>query len=140
REPNYASLLVGEKPTQRMHEMIDSLALEGDPKIPQETLALFQGLGQDLPEARQARWLDRLGKAFQEILPEQVDDSETPFTELLLQLIYSNPQWYELVAASEPGYGLLDMIESLALEADVEGVEDMLSLMHTLSESYQSPA
>jgi hypothetical protein len=52
----------------------------------------------------------------------------------LLQLIYAEPRLYELVASVEPGYGLIEILESLALEVDAEEVESMLGLMRQLTE------
>ena len=125
QEPRYVPLLMGDKPTQRIQDIVESLALEGDPHTPQATLALFQALGQDLPEAHLDRWLSGLGEALQTIFSQQPSPSRTEATTALLHLIYTNPAMYELVAASEPGYGLLDIVESLALEADVDGIEDV---------------
>lgn len=39
---------------------------------------------------------------------------------------------YELIAAVEPGYGLLEVVESLALEMNLEEVEPSLALMREL--------
>ena len=79
------------------------------------------------------RWLNHLGQAFQTIFTQQGKTPDAQATATLLRLIYTDPHLYELVAATEPGYGLLDIVESLALEADAEEVGDMLSLMQTLS-------
>ena len=51
QEPTYYQLLISTEPTRRMSDVIDCLALDGDWEQPEITLALFQKLRQDVPEA-----------------------------------------------------------------------------------------
>ena len=44
----------------------------------------------------------------------------------------ADPELYELVAAAEPGYGLLDIVKSLALEMNAKEVETAMQLMYQL--------
>jgi hypothetical protein len=132
QEPNYYQLLVSAEPTRRMSDVMDSLALEGDPRQPETTLTLFKELGQDLPEAHMNRWLARLRSITRRIYTSAPRETTTSVTDKIRQLIYADPRMYELVAAAEPGYGLLEIIESLALEVNVDEIETMIELMHRL--------
>jgi hypothetical protein len=78
------------------------------------------------------RWLARLRDIARRIYASAPHAEATNITEKLLHRIYADPHLYELVAATEPGYGLLDIIESLALEVNLDEVEDMIKLMHQL--------
>jgi glutamine synthetase adenylyltransferase len=132
REPSYYQLLISTEPTRRMSDLIASLALDADPDQPETTLALFQELGTDVPEEHMHRWLARLRGVARRIYVSTPRTEAISITEKLLQRIYADPHLYELVAATEPGYGLLDIIESLALEVNLDEVEDMIKLMHQL--------
>lgn len=132
REPTYYQLLVSTEPTRRMSDVIDCLALDGDWEQPEVTLALFQDLRQDLPEADMDRWLTRLRDAARRIYASGLGDESTSLPEKILRLIYADPHLYELIAAVEPGYGLLDLVESMALEMNLEEVEPALALMREL--------
>jgi hypothetical protein len=133
KEPSYYQLLISTEPTHRMSDLIASLALDADPDQPETTLALFQELGTDVPKKHMDRWLARLRDIARRIYTSAPPAEPTNVTEKLLRLIYADPRLYELVAASEPGYGLLDIIESLALEVNLDEVEAMVELMHQLS-------
>lgn len=132
REPSYYQLLISTEPTHRMSDLIASLALDADPNRPETALALFQELGTDVPEKHMHRWLARLRDVARRIYASTPHTEPTNITEKLLHRIYADPHLYELVAATEPGYGLLDIIESLALEVNLDEVEDMIKLMHQL--------
>jgi len=131
REPTYYQLLISTEPTRRMSDVIDCLALDGDWEQPEVTLALFQDLRQDLPDAEMDRWLSRLRDAARRIYAEPRDEPAN-LTDKILRLIYADPHLYELISAVEPGYGLLDLVESLALEANIDEVEPMMALMGKL--------
>jgi hypothetical protein len=132
REPTYYQLLISTEPTRRMSDVIDCLAIDGDWEQPEVTLALFQELRQDVPEADMDRWLSRLRDAARRIYASEPGAEPTDLTDKILRLIYADPHLYELVAAVEPGYGLLDLVESLALEANLDEVEPMMALMREL--------
>jgi hypothetical protein len=139
REPTYYPLLISTEPTRRMSDVIDCLALDGDWEQPEITLALFQELRQDVPEAEMDRWLTRLRDAARRIYTSNSRSEPVSLTDRILHLIYADPHLYELVAAVEPGYGLLEVIESLALEMNLEEVEPALALMHELCREPQAP-
>jgi hypothetical protein len=132
REPAYYQLLISTEPTRRISDVIDCLALDGDWEQPELTLALFQDLRQDVPEAEMDRWLTRLRDAAQRIYTSEPHGEPTGLTDMILHMIYADPHLYELIAAVEPGYGLLEVIESLALEMNLEEVEPALALMRSL--------
>jgi hypothetical protein len=132
REPTYYQLLISTEPTRRISDVIDCLALDGDWEQPEVTLALFQELRQDVPEAEMDRWLTRLRDAARRIYTSESSGEPASLTDRILQLIYADPHLYELIAAVEPGYGLLEVIESLALEMNLEEVEPALALMRKL--------
>jgi hypothetical protein len=132
REPTYYQLLISTEPTRRMSDVIDCLALDGDWEQPEITLALFQDLRQDLPDAEMDRWLSRLRDAARRIYASQLDGQAVSLPDKILRLIYADPHLYELVAAVEPGYGLLDLVEGMALEMNLEEVEPALALMREL--------
>jgi hypothetical protein len=132
REPTYYQLLISTEPTRRMSDVIDCLALDGDWEHPELTLALFQELRQDVPEAEMDRWLGRLRDAARRIYTSESSGEPASLTDRILHLIYADPHLYELIAAVEPGYGLLEVIESLALEMNLEEVEPALALMRKL--------
>ena len=134
REPAYYQLLISVEPTYRMNELVESLALEGDPDYPETTLHLFGELGQVSPHTNADHWLDQLRHAARQIYRSRPLDAMATVTGKLLQLIYAEPRLYELVASVEPGYGLIEILESLALEVDAEEVESMLGLMRQLTE------
>jgi hypothetical protein len=138
REPTYYQLLISTEPTRRMSDVIDCLALDGDWEQPEVTLALFQDLRQDVPEADMDRWLTRLRDAAQRIYAEPEDES-VDLTDKILRMVYADPHLYELVAAVEPGYGLLEVIESLALEMNLEEVGPALALMRELCREPLAP-
>ena len=132
REPTYYQLLISTEPTRRMSDVIDCLALDGDWEQPELTLALFQELRQDVGEAEMDRWLTRLRDAARRIYALESRDEPAGLTDRILHLIYADPHLYELIAAVEPGYGLLEVIESLTLEMNLEEVEPALALMRQL--------
>lgn len=137
REPTYYQLLVSTEPTRRMSDVIDCLALDGDWEQPEVTLALFQDLRQDVPEAEMDRWLTRLRDAARRIYASGLDEPAS-LPDKILRLIYADPHLYELIAAVEPGYGLLDLVEGMALEMNLEEVEPALALMRELCKEPQA--
>ena len=134
REPLYYDLLVTQELTPVMTDMVESLVLEGDPNSPEMTLALFQELGVDLPEVEMESWLADLRAVTLQMNRVAPHGFDNPVTEQLMQRVFADPQLYELVAASEPGYGLLDLIECLALDTDLDGIEEALLLLRELGE------
>jgi hypothetical protein len=140
QKPAYYQLLISPEPTRRMNDIVESLAIDGDPQQPETTLDLFQELATDLPEKRIARWLTGVRDVARKIYSSAPSASATNVTDKLLRLIYADPRLYELVAAVEPGYGLLDIVESLALEVDIDEVEEMLELMRQLAAEPQMSA
>ncbi|MBN1977152.1 MAG: hypothetical protein JW918_07095 [Anaerolineae bacterium] len=132
REPTYYQLLISAEPTRRMSDVIDCLALDGDWEQPEVTLALFQDLRQDVPEAEMDRWLTRLRDAARRIYASELGGQAASLPGKILRLIYADPHLYELIAAVEPGYGLLDLVEGMALEMNLEEVEPALALMREL--------
>jgi hypothetical protein len=131
-DPSYYQLLINTEPTHRMTDLVDSLALEGDPEQPETTLALFQDLRKDVPEAEMDRWLTRLRDAARRTYTSAPPKPATNLPEKIMYMIYADPHLYELLAAVEPGYGLLEVVESLALEANLDEVETMMALMRQL--------
>jgi hypothetical protein len=131
QKPSYYQLLISTEPTRSMSDLIDCLAIDGDWDRPEATLALFQKLRRDVPELEMDRWLGRLSDAARRIY---VESSVEPsgLVDKIIRLIYADPHLYELVAAVEPGYGLLDLIENMALEVNLEEVEPALALMREL--------
>jgi hypothetical protein len=134
REPLYYDLLVTQELTPGMTDVVESLALEGDPNSPEMTLALFQELGVDLPEVEMESWLADLRAVTLQMNRAAFHTFDNPVTEQLMQRVFADPQLYELVAASEPGYGLLDLIECLALDTDLDGIEEALMLVREMAE------
>ncbi|MBN1814351.1 MAG: hypothetical protein JXA14_21100 [Anaerolineae bacterium] len=139
REPTYYQLLISTEPTRRMSDVIDCLALDGDWEQPEMTLTLFQDLRQDVPEVDMDRWLTRLRDAARRIYASELGDQAASLPDKILRLIYADPHLYELVAAVEPGYGLLDLVESMALEMNLEEVEPALALMRELCREPRVP-
>ena len=139
REPTYYQLLISTEPTRRMSDVIDCLALDGDWEQPDMTLALFQELRQDVPEVDMDRWLTRLRDAARQIYASAPDTEPTDLTDKILRMVYADPHLYELIAAVEPGYGLLDLVESMALEMNLEEVEPALALMRELCQESAMP-
>jgi hypothetical protein len=135
REPLYYDLFVTRELTSGMTDVVESLVLEGDPNSPEMTLALFQELGFDLPEVEMESWLSDLRAVALQMNRAMPLGFDNPVTEQLMQRVFADPQLYELVAASEPGYGLLDLIECLALDTDLDGIEEALLLMRHLGEN-----
>jgi len=133
REPLYYDLLVTQELTPGMTDVVESLALEGDPNSPEMTLALFQELGVDLPDVEMESWLADLRSVTLQMNRAVPHGFDNPVTEQLMQRVFADPQLYELVVASEPGYGLLDLIECLALDTDLDGIEDALLLVRELA-------
>lgn len=133
RDPSYYQLLVAAEPTRRIQEVVDSLALDGDPEQPQVALTLFHELSDGVSEAQAERWLAGLRDAAQRLYHPASRAEAGSLSDTLLRLIYADPTLYDLVAAVEPGYGLIELVESLALEGDVEDVEAMLRLMREAS-------
>jgi hypothetical protein len=138
REPTYYQLLISTEPTRRMSDVIDCLALDGDWEQPEVTLALFQDLRQDVPEVDMDRWLTRLRDAARRIYASELGDEPASLPDKILRLIYADPHLYELIAAVEPGYGLLDLVEGMALEMNLEEVESALALMRELCKEPQA--
>jgi hypothetical protein len=139
REPTYYQLLISTEPTHRMSDVIDCLAIDGDWEQPEVTLALFQDLRQDVPEVDMDRWLTRLRDAARRIYASAPSAEPADLTDKILRLVYADPHLYELIAAVEPGYGLLEVIESLALEMNLEEVEPALALMRELCRESRVP-
>jgi hypothetical protein len=132
KDPSYYQLLITNEPTRRMWDLVESLALDSDPMQPETTLALFQELSEeDVPEGQTERWLAGLRDAARRIY--QSVSPGASIADRLMHLVYTDPSAYELVASAEPGYGLLEIVESLALEGGVEDIESMLELMRQLA-------
>ena len=132
REPSYYQLLISTEPTHRMSDVVESLALEGDPDHPETMLTLFQELRQDIPEADMERWLTRLRDAAQRIYTSRPDTETTNLADKIMQMMCADPHLYELLVAVEPGYGLRDLVEGLALEVNLDEIEPMMALMRQL--------
>jgi hypothetical protein len=133
KEPSYYQLLVTNEPTKRMWDLVESLALDSDPMQPETTLALFQELSEDVAETQAERWLAGLRDAARCIYQSASPGSDKNLADRLMHLVYTNPNIYELVASAEPGYGLLEIVESLALEGSIDDIESMLELIRQLS-------
>jgi hypothetical protein len=131
-EPIYYQLLTAPEPTPRMTDVIESMALEGDLEEPDTMLSLFQSLAGDNRETQSDHWLADLREAARQIYQTGPLGDTARITDRLVRMIYIDPTLYDLIAAVEPGYGLQDIVESLALEVDVEEVEAMLQLMRQL--------
>lgn len=133
-DPSYYPLLVSDEPTRRMWDVVESLALDGDPARPETTVKLFKDLAGDLPEEQVDRWLAGLRDAAQQVYRSTPPSPDETLVARLLRLVYADPKVYELVASVEPGYGLLEVVENLAIEGDVDDVEDMLRLVRELAD------
>lgn len=132
-DPTAYRIFVTPHPTPRMQEVIDSLALDGDPAVPEATLTLFQQLSDGDADAQAERWLGGLRDAAQRSAGALWSADAHSLAERLVQLVYADPALYNVVAAAEPGYGLVELIESLALESDVADVETVVNLLRHLS-------
>ncbi len=55
-------------------------------------------------------------------------------TAQLIHRIYADADLFEMIAAEEVGHGMIGVIESLALDGDVEDIEEMLVLMRELAQ------
>lgn len=136
--PDYYRLLV-HSPTKRMWDLVESLVLEGDPDSPEMALSLFKDLSDGVPEEQADRWLAGLRDAARRIYRAVPSGSDSAMADRLMHMVYSDPNVYELFAAAEPGSGLLEIVESLALEGSEEDIEDMLQLMRALAEEPATP-
>lgn len=129
KDPTYYSLLVSSEPSRRMWELVESLALEGDPDQPETALALFEELSEGVPEAQRERWLAGLKDAAKRMARSLPVEGDETLANRIMRMVYADPEIYELFAAVEPGNGLLELIENLALEGNAEDIETMLALM-----------
>lgn len=128
-DPTYYSLLVSSEPSRRMWELVESLALEGDPDQPETALALFEELSEGVPEEQRERWLAGLKDAAKRMARSLPVEGDETLANRIMRMVYADPEIYELFAAVEPGNGLLELIENLALEGNAEDIETMLHLM-----------
>ena len=131
RQPDYYQLFVAQ--IESLHSVgavADGLSLDGDLSDPDMLFALFEDAGDSAKHA--PRWLARLTSAVRQSLH---DVSPGPFSSIASQMIeriYANPALVELVAAEEVGHQLVDVVESLALDGNVEEIDAMLALMQEL--------
>jgi hypothetical protein len=133
KEPEYYQLLVADEPTRKMWDLVDSLALEGDPEHPDTALLLFQEFSQGVVQEQADRWLAGLQDAARNLYRNKALDDSSSLSARMMRMIYADPSLYELMAASEPGFGLLEIIESLAVDGDAADLEDMLRLIKQCS-------
>lgn len=134
----YHQLIIAE-PTPGMWDIVDSLALDGDPQRPELALAQFAAWGDVLPEQRVDRWLAGLRDAAQQFGSTAVSESDHGIATAYMRRIYADPTLYEVLSEAEPGYGLIEIVESLALEGDADDIASMLQLMRSL-QANGSPA
>ncbi|MCE7985403.1 MAG: hypothetical protein DYG89_29870 [Caldilinea sp. CFX5] len=133
RQPTYYPLFVTKiEALQSVNTVADCLALEGDLADATTLFTLFQSAGEGMPPATTPRWLARLCEAVRQ---SQVDVADAPAAEVtghLIRRIYADPDLFELIAAEEVGQQLVDVVESLALDGNVEEIDQMLALMQQL--------
>jgi len=135
RQPTYYPLFVTKLETlQSVNTVADCLALEGDLTDATTLFTLFQSAGDGTLTATTPRWLARLCEAVRQ---SQADVAPAPAAEVtsqLIQRIYADPDLFELIAAEEVGQQLVDVVESLALDGNVEEIDQMLALMQQLGD------
>lgn len=78
------------------------------------------------------RWLVRLCVAVRRSLQDLSPGPSANLTRQLVQRIYADPVRFELVAAEEKGQQLVDVVESLALDGNIDEIDEMLALMREL--------
>lgn len=133
RRPDYYYLFVANiESLQSVGTVADCLALEGDLNDPTALFALFQDAGDTDTIAGAPRWLARLCAAVRQSLQDISPGPSAIMTNQLIERIYANPTLFELIAAEEVGQQLVDVVESLALDGDVEEIDEMLALMQEL--------
>lgn len=133
RQPTYYPLFVAKiEALQSVNTVADCLALEGDLTDPATLFTLFQNAGAGTPAIATPRWLARLCEAVRQA---QADVPPVPAAEVtgqLIRRIYADPDLFELIAADEVGQQLVDVVECLALDGNVEEIDQMLALMQQL--------
>ncbi|MEZ4869063.1 MAG: hypothetical protein R3C14_47515 [Caldilineaceae bacterium] len=140
RQPDYYQLFVTQiESLQSVGTVADCLALEGDLADPVALFALFQEAGDGTPTTT-PRWLARLCAAVRQSLHDVSTGPAATVTSKLIERIYANPTLFELIAAAEVGQQLVDVVESLALDGDIDEIDDMLALMQQLGDQVQNPA
>lgn len=136
RRPDYYRLFVTEiESLQSVGVVGDCLALDVDPANPAALFALFQDGAEGTLEATVPRWLTRLCAAVRQSLQDVSPGPSANLTKQLIQRIYADPILFELVAAEEVGHQLVDVVESLALDGNVDEIDEMLALMQELGDS-----
>lgn len=135
RRPVYYPLFVTKiEALQSVNTVADCLALEGDLTDPATLFALFQSAGVPSPVTTTPRWLARLCEAVRQSQPDLATAPAAAITGQLIQRIYADPDLFELIAAEEVGQQLVDVVESLALDGNVEEIDQMLALMQELGD------
>lgn len=136
RQPTYYPIFVTKiEALQSVNTVAACLALEGDLSDPTTLFTLFQHAGDGTPSVSTPRWLARLCEAVRQ---SQADLAPAPAAEVTGQLvrrIYADPDLFELIAADEVGQQLVDVVESLALDGNVEEIDQMLALMQQLGDN-----
>lgn len=133
-DPDAYRLLISDEPTRAMWELVESLALDADPDHPDAALWLFQDLSHR-SEQQDERWLAGLRDAARRLAAQHSLGTAASLADRLLWRVYADPVLYDLVAAVEPGAGLRDLIESMALEGDADDIEAMVQLLRQLCAS-----
>ena len=135
RRPDYYQLFVTKiESLQSVGTVADCLALDVDPANPAALFALFQDGAQGILEATVPRWLARLCAAVRQSLQDLSPGPAINLTQQLIQRIYADPLLFELVAAEEVGHQLVEVVESLALDGNIDEIDEMLALMQQLGD------
>lgn len=127
-DPTAYHLLISHEPTRAMLELVESLALDADPDHPDAALWMFQDLS-SRSEQQDERWLAGLRDAAQRMAVHHALGTDASLADRLLWRVYADPVLYDLVCAVEPGAGLRDLIETMALEGDADDIEAMIYLL-----------
>jgi len=139
RRPDYYQLFVTQIESLRsVGTVADCLALDADPTNPAALFAVFQEGGEGLLAPTAPRWLGRLCAAVRQPLHDLSPGPSATMANQLIQRIYADPVLFELIAAEEVGQQLVDVVESLALDGNVEEIDEMLGLMQQLGNSSQA--
>lgn len=131
-EPTLYPLIVSIDPSRELNEVAESIVLDADPDEPEVALTLFRDLaGASLPD-NVAKWLQKLRQEAQSYYSHLPVDEAQTLEERFLFGIYADPKLFDQVAAEEVGHGLYTIVESLALTAEPDEIESVLTLMRDL--------
>lgn len=135
RQPAYYPLFVTKiEALQSVNTVADCLALEGDPADPTTLFTLFQNADDGASLSTTPRWLARLCEAVRQSQTDLTTAPAPAITTQLIQRIYADPNLFELIAAEEVGQQLVDVVENLALDGNIDEIDQMLALLQQLGD------